>query len=781
MALNSIRTKIVAAMVAVALLAAGPALWVAASRTSATAEEDARDLAVKLAQDEAGKVKDFLGARFYSAENMTNVIATLAAEHAIDRAALNALLHNVLESRPELFSAHAAFEPDAFDGQDAKFRDTDATDATGRFLSYWNRGAGDIKVETLVDYDKEGAGDWYLIPFRSAKGKLIDPYFYPVAAAGKDVLMVSTNIPIIVDGKPVGVAGHDIALDTVQEQIAAIKPYGNGYGVAISTNGTVAAHPDASLAGHPAADDPRTAGLPTTTSEVVTRVADDPQIGGPALQVAVPMQIGDQDTWTIVVSMPMAGIQAGANSLRNTLLVVGLVAIIVAVAIGAWLATSISRPVRKMTSAAMRLATGDLSEDISHRGGDETGQLADAFRDTQAYLRDVAASLEAVGHGRTDVAVTPRSDQDVLSRGLVAAVQSTGDLLNETTRVADAARSGDLSARGDTSRLQGGFASVVAAVNDTLDSVSRPIDEAATVLDGLARRDLTGRMHGAYGGDFARIQRALNSAVDSLASGITQVSDVAQQVSSAAGQISAASHTLAREASEQSSTLETIVGNVGTMADMSRRNNDTALQAKDIGETGHAAAVRGDQSVRRLAGAVSNISEASQATARIIKTIDEIAFQTNLLALNAAVEAARAGDAGKGFAVVAQEVRDLAIRSAEAASDTSTLIERAVTSAQDGAAINDEALEALADIVEQMSAIGRIAADVAGAADEQTRNVEQINGAITHANEATQSVAASSEESAATAEELTQQARQLQTLVDTFRLHATGQDRMPVG
>jgi methyl-accepting chemotaxis protein len=174
--------------------------------------------------------------------------------------------------------------------------------------------------------------------------------------------------------------------------------------------------------------------------------------------------------------------------------------------------------------------------------------------------------------------------------------------------------------------------------------------------------------------------------------------------------------------------------------------------------------------MQRLSQAITQIKTASDETAKIVKTIEEIAFQTNLLALNAAVEAARAGDAGKGFAVVAEEVRNLAMRSAEAAKDTAQRIDEAVSKASDGVTLNHEVLGKLQEIVEHVHKVSEVMGEIAASSAQQQDGVKQLNTAVDQLNQVTQQTAANAQEAASTAEELSSQAAEMQHMVGTFTL-----------
>ncbi len=254
-------------------------------------------------------------------------------------------------------------------------------------------------------------------------------------------------------------------------------------------------------------------------------------------------------------------------------------------------------------------------------------------------------------------------------------------------------------------------------------------------------------------------------AIKRVMEGLTQA---AGQVSSASDQVAQSSQSMAGGAGQQASSLEETSASLEEMTSMTRQNADNAGQANTVATEARDNTELGRKSMGRMSEAIEKIKASSDQTAKIIKTIDEIAFQTNLLALNAAVEAARAGEAGKGFAVVAEEVRNLAQRSAEAARDTSDLIEGSQQNAANGVAVSEEVSKLLDAIGEDTGKVANLIAEVSVASDEQAQGINQVNTAVASMGEVTQSNAASSEQAAAASEELSAQAEELNRMVDAL-------------
>ena len=258
------------------------------------------------------------------------------------------------------------------------------------------------------------------------------------------------------------------------------------------------------------------------------------------------------------------------------------------------------------------------------------------------------------------------------------------------------------------------------------------------------------------------ISRGINNALRRIASSLGAG---AEQTASASGQVAQSSQSMAEGASEQASSLEETSASLEEMTSMTKQNAENANQASKLMALAKETVDDMARATDEMSKAISEIKSSSDETAKIIKTIDEIAFQTNLLALNAAVEAARAGDAGKGFAVVAEEVRNLAQRSAEAARNTAEMIAGSVKNADNGVQVTDRVSEALKHTVTNSEKVAQLVAEIAAASNEQAQGIEQINTAVAQMDQVTQSNAANSEESASASEELSAQAEEMQRMV----------------
>jgi methyl-accepting chemotaxis protein len=417
-----------------------------------------------------------------------------------------------------------------------------------------------------------------------------------------------------------------------------------------------------------------------------------------------------------------------ANTVRITMIILLIVSVVVAVILGFYISAIISKPLTTTVNMINEMSKGHLDMRLRLDRTDEIGMMArtmDMFADDLQNV--VVGTMKKISDGDLEVKIELKDSRDEVNAALRNTVESLHALI---------------------------------------------IDDGGKVLLAAANKDLSQRLTREYKGDYAKMKDNINTVVQNLDTAMGQVSEAVAQVTSASGEISSGAQNLAESSNEQASSLEEVSSSLEEMSSMTKQNADNSNQAKILASEARTAADEGDSSMKRMAEAIRQIKTSSDNTAKIVKSIDDIAFQTNLLALNAAVEAARAGEAGKGFAVVAEEVRNLAMRSAEAAKNTANMIEESVKNADGGVKITEEVAKSLGQIVDRTGKVGDLIAEIAAASNEQALGIEQVNTAVAQMNQVTQSNAANSEESASAAEELSSQASELANMVGTFKLSA---------
>jgi methyl-accepting chemotaxis protein len=633
-------------------------------------------------------------------------------------------------------------------------------------------------TQEYFDHEERAAGSDYFVNQR--------PWYTEAVKRGRptydisyDLLdrrvYVSYNVPLYRDQALLGVTGVDISVETLEEFISDLKAFQHGIPLLVSHEGDVLFHPDTQRILQQKV---------TTLRDDGSRYVDVEGAVGRMLQGGEGIERvtweGTASYWiyttiaelgaTLVLSVPADHIDEPLRSLAwvYALIIAGSLAGLVLVIVP--FTRSITRPIERLAEISRRISRGDVSQRVEISRKDEIGVLADSFQQLIGYVKRLASAAEALKRDDRHFELTPQSDQDVLSMNFVTITRSIYGMIDEMSRVIAATRQGKVEVRCNTEAFEGSYRQVMVDVNQMLDSVIQPISEAIAALDRIASNDLSVRIRGDYRGEFARMKEAFNQAVGTLDQQMARLEAISQEVSGVSSRINETSQELAGHASEQEKSVTAVWGRLNGVAEMTSVNAQKADAARNSMRKALQSTQEGVGSMGRLSEAIERIKSSSDETAKIVKTIDEIAFQTNLLALNAAVEAARAGAAGRGFNVVAEEVRRLAMRSAEAAKQTSLMIDEAVRKAESGVNLNQEVVQNLNQINEHVSRVGEFMDQIASGSGAQQEGIHEIKFALDQLREVSGQNASASADTLTSAGMLFEQAAEMHGMVSSFEV-----------
>ena len=669
----------------------------------------------QIAHSEALATEKNIGGTIHIVNSLASVLESMKQSGDADRGKADQIIHQMLANNPDILGLWTGWEPNAFDGKDADFANREGHDATGRYIPYWVRSGGKIGNTALTDYATAGPGDYYQLPFTLKKTVVVEPYSY--AIDGKEVLITSIAKPVMVDGKPQGVAGLDLSLDETSKALSTVQPMGTGFVSLVSGGGKIISHPDAAIMGKSLADGgAKTAGWDQLIANPGAEREITAQDGTASFAIALPVMLTQDMKWYAIISVPEETVFAQLHAMmRDAALTIVTATVLLALA--GWFIGRIANII------------------------DETAQIAQG--NLQLTLKDIGT----------------RDEIGDLARSL--------DVLRENNR-----QKASLEQEAETNRTLGEEerAARERRAADEAGSIRFAVDSLAYALAKLADGDLSCRIDNPFVEQLDAVRGDFNGSAGKLQDALLRVSENASGIDAGANEIKSASDDLARRTEQQAAAVEETAA---ALEEITTTVKDAANRAHEAGRLvsrTRIGAERSGEVVRQAVMAMERIEKSSNEISSIIGVIDEIAFQTNLLALNAGVEAARAGEAGKGFAVVAQEVRELAQRSAAAAKEIKSLITKSNQQVEEGVHLVGDTGKALDVIVAEVQEINQHVAAIVESAQEQSSGLQQINVAVNQMDQDTQKNAAMVEEMTAASHTLATEVDALNRLLGQFEL-----------
>ncbi|MGZ4494477.1 MAG: methyl-accepting chemotaxis protein [Nocardioides sp.] len=609
---RSLRFRLVVTVLGIVSVILMSLIGLVSVRTSALARGDANDYTRELAGHEAANVSQRITEGLDTVRTMASVLGTLKTTGA-SRKDVSAVLRDVLAKHPEFVGVSTCWEPNAFDGKDARYAGTSGSDASGRLIPYWYHDGGVIKTAPLEDYEKPGVGDWYLVPRATGKETVVDPYSYRVG--DKDVLMTTAVAPIIVHGKFVGVATADMGLTDLSAALGAVRPYGTGYAALVTASGTVVAHPDAGLLGKPLAgpalDDAKRA---AASGDPVVVTGHDSHLGEQALTVYQPVRLGTTTTWALALTAPTSSVLAKVSALKWLFIVLALLGL-AAAAVLAWLtARSATRPIRRLRDRLAEIASGDgdLTQRVDESRGDELGELGAEFnRFTEKIARLVvqiqerATVLTASADQLADVSSRLSEGAHLTATQTSAASDTVGAVSQSVSTVASGAEEmgasiREISASATEAATVGGEAVDTARTTETtvakLGDSSSQIGEVVKVITSIAeqtnllalnatieaaRAGDAGKGFAVVAGEVKELARETANATERISRLVDAIQHDTQDAVSAIGHISAV---IARVNDYQMTIASAVEEQTAVTSEMSRGAADAASRATEIAE-----------------------------------------------------------------------------------------------------------------------------------------------------------------------------------------------------
>jgi methyl-accepting chemotaxis protein len=623
---------------------------------------------------------------------------------------INLMIKTMVESNPDVIGASCLWEPNALDGLDQEYIDAPDTDDTGRFIPYWSKTKAGIQVNKLVGFDAPGKGEYYLIPKRTGKELLTEPYMYPVD--GVDVLMSTLTVPIKNQGRLVGIVTRDIGIDIIQQRIAQIKPYEGSVAAVYSNSGLIAGHFDTGRLGRSMSETEQDIGGPYF-QELVAAVQKGqpftftqyvPRLEKEMLFICVPFTVSDTPMpWSLMVGIPTQIISAPLFRILLISILISVITIIL-VSLGAFImARSISRPIGYTMAMLKDISEGDLTKEIVVSSKDEVGDLARYLNFTVDKIKNLVLSIrrEADTLSQTGTELASNMTQTAASiEEITASVQS---VKNQTGKQVESIKSADAS---------------MGQMAESIESLSRVVQTQA---------DCVSRSSSAIEEMLANIQSVTQTLINNSknVSALAQTSEAGQK---GLQEVAAAIQEIDKESAGLLE-INTVMENIASQTNLLSMN--AAIEAAHAGAAGKGFAVVADE-IRKLAVSAADQSKTISGVLKKIKdAIGKISTSTEgvLLTFEAISGGVRQVSEQEEQVRVAMEEQGRGSRQILEAVSSLNEITGAVRNGTE--AVNGRSRE----VMQESRVLERIIGEISGGMQEMAAGAEQISSAVTRVRE----------------------------------------------
>lgn len=675
-------------------------------RQNQIAKQQATELANALTQKYGNSIKAEIEVAMDAARTLAHTFQSMKKQNTIkklNRTELINIIKDVLSENKDFFGMSSAWEPNALDGKDSEFAGTEYHDNTGRFIPYMSFSSNGINVEPLVGYETEGDGDYYLLPKRTGKEQLIEPYEYEVS--GEKVFMTTVSAPILSENQSfLGIITVDLAFDRIQKLIESITPFETGYAYLVSNKGVLAAHSSKDKIGKNILD--------LIRSEKKFEVSEAVNAGKPYqfyetnaegvkfIQILSPFTIGKTTTpWQLGIAVPVDKVMEESINMAYISAILGLFAIIALSAVVFIITKRLVDRIVAGVAFAKQVSRGNLNDTIAIKRDDEFGQLGRTLNDMVHTLKLKEELAQKISNNDLTANIELASEEDELGKSLMRMKHNLSGMLQQI-KENSSTMSNSLVGLSTTSNQMSNATSVMSSQSHTVAGAAEEISTSiATMASSNSEMNANVQSIAATSTQMSQNMGDISNSMEGLANAIQQVSEKSEN----------ARH-IAQNAIEQSTRS-------------SRTMNDLDQSAFKIGEF-----------------------------SQIIK---EIAQQTNLLALNANIEAASAGEAGKGFAVVANEIKELANQSSRSAEDISSTITEIQQNTESSVKSMGEVAEIIASIDKSTTEISTLSKSGEESVNQIVNNVKEAAIGVQDVSKLIGEISTVTETSARMSEEFT--------------------------